>query len=101
MVQVDIIGVSCYSSKDLLTWKNEGIVLAAEESNETHDLHKLNVLERPKVIYNEKTGKYVMWMHIDDTNYTKASIGVAVSDYPLVLLTISIAKGLMDLKAGT
>uniref|UniRef100_M1BXH8 Beta-glucanase n=1 Tax=Solanum tuberosum TaxID=4113 RepID=M1BXH8_SOLTU len=81
-LKVDVIGVGCYSSKDLWTWKNEGIVLAAEERNETHDLYKLNVLERPKVIYNEKTGKYVMWMHIDDTNYTKASTGVAISDLP-------------------
>ncbi|RAL46673.1 hypothetical protein DM860_004952 [Cuscuta australis] len=80
--RVDVIGVGCYSSTDLWTWKNEGIVLAAEEKNETHDLYTLNVLERPKVIYNDKTAKYVMWMHIDDTNYTKASAGVAVSDSP-------------------
>ncbi|GAB4849101.1 hypothetical protein Ancab_003909 [Ancistrocladus abbreviatus] len=80
--RVDIIGVGCYSSKDLWTWKNEGIVLPAEERNENHDLHKSNVLERPKVIYNEKTQKYVMWMHIDDANYTKAHVGVAVSDSP-------------------
>lgn len=82
LLQVDVIGVGCYSSKDLWKWKNEGIVLPAEEKNETHDLHKLNVLERPKVIYNDRTGKYVMWMHIDDTNYTKASVGVAISDSP-------------------
>ncbi|CAJ1929271.1 unnamed protein product [Sphenostylis stenocarpa] len=80
--RVDIIGVGCYSSKDLWTWKHEGIVLAAEETNETHDLHTSNVLERPKVIYNERTGKYVMWMHIDDANYTKAAVGVAMSDTP-------------------
>ncbi|KAL3813694.1 hypothetical protein ACJIZ3_014962 [Penstemon smallii] len=80
--RVDVIGVGCYSSKDLWTWKNEGIVLAADEKNETHDLHTSNVLERPKVIYNDNTGKYVMWMHIDDVNYTKASVGVAISDYP-------------------
>nr|DAD21308.1 TPA_asm: hypothetical protein HUJ06_022771 [Nelumbo nucifera] len=80
---IHIIGVSCYSSKDLWTWKNEGIVLAGEETNETHDLYKSNVLERPKVIYNEKTGKYVMWMHVDDANYTKASVVVAVSSSPI------------------
>ncbi|KAH9621202.1 hypothetical protein KSS87_013428 [Heliosperma pusillum] len=80
--RVDIIGVGCYSSKDLWTWKNEGIVLAGEETDETLDLHKSNVLERPKVLYNDKTGKYVMWMHIDNVNYTKAHVGVAISDYP-------------------
>lgn len=80
--RVDVIGVGCYSSKDLWTWKNEGIVLAAEENDETHDLHKSNVLERPKVLYNDKTRKYVMWMHIDSVNYTKAHVGVAISDHP-------------------
>lgn len=80
--RVDIIGVSCYSSKDLWTWKNEGLVLVGQKTNETHDLHISNVLERPKVVYNGKARKYVMWMHIDDANYTKASVGVAVSNSP-------------------
>ncbi|KAI3903334.1 hypothetical protein MKW98_031988 [Papaver atlanticum] len=80
--RVDIVGVSCYSSKDLWTWKNEGIVLAGEKTDPNHDLHILNVLERPKVIYNDYTRKYVMWMHVDDANYTKASTGIAVSDHP-------------------
>ncbi|CAL4960163.1 unnamed protein product [Urochloa decumbens] len=80
--RVDIIGVSCYSSKDLWSWTHEGIVLPGEPTNLTHDLHKLKVLERPKVIYNDRTGKYIMWMHIDDANYTKASVGVAVSNSP-------------------
>ncbi|ONL94742.1 Arabinanase/levansucrase/invertase [Zea mays] len=89
--QVDIIGVSCYSSKDLWAWKNEGLVLRGEK-NGTHDLHKSNVLERPKVIYNDRTGKYVMWMHIDDANYTKASVGVAVSDSPTGPFTYLYSK---------
>ncbi|CAM0882898.1 unnamed protein product [Alopecurus aequalis] len=80
--RVDIIGVSCYSSEDLWSWTNEGIVLPGERTNTTHDLHISKVLERPKVIYNDRTGQYVMWMHIDDANYTKASVGVAVSNSP-------------------
>ncbi|KAL1554210.1 hypothetical protein AAHA92_14795 [Salvia divinorum] len=80
--RVDVIGVGCYSSKDLWAWKFEGVVMAAEESDATHDLHKSKVLERPKVIYNEKTNKYVMWMHIDDATYNKAAVGVAVSSHP-------------------
>eukprot|EP00249_Psilotum_nudum_P018909 c27015_g1_i2 orf=193-1605(-) len=81
--RVDVIGVSCYSSKDLLSWKNEGIVLAAEKNNKTHDLYTGNVLERPKVIYNDRTQQFVMWMHIDDANYTKAFVGVAASSSPI------------------
>lgn len=78
--QIDIIGVGCNSSSNLWAWKFEGMVLLAEETDETHDLYNTNVLERPKVIYNDKTMKYVMWMHIDNTNYIKASVGVAVSN---------------------
>ncbi|XP_057787546.1 uncharacterized protein LOC131004802 [Salvia miltiorrhiza] len=80
--RVDVIGVGCYSSKNLWAWKFEGIVLAAKETDAAHDLHKLKVVERPKVIYNKISSKYVMWMHIDDAEYSKAAIGVAVSSSP-------------------
>lgn len=79
--RVDVIGVSCYSSRDLLNWKFEG--LALKGVNETgHDLHPSMVLERPKVVYNAKTGKFVMWAHIDSAGYGYARAGVAVSDTP-------------------
>lgn len=75
------VGVSCYSSKDLYNWKWEGIVLPASASRGS-DSNPTPVLERPKVIYNAKTGKYVMWMHIDSPNYAFAEAGVAMSDAP-------------------
>lgn len=53
--RVDIIGVSCYSSSDLVKWKYEGLVLRATPEDESSILHPRNVLERPKVIYNEKS----------------------------------------------
>ena len=55
--------VSCYSSKDLAHWtfRNQVIKLADPENS-----GRGWVLERPKVFYNPKTKKYVMYMHIDD-----------------------------------
>ena len=57
------------------------------------DLGPDRVVERPKVLFNEVTGKYVMWMHIDDSSYGEAKTGVATADslcgkynYLLVLL---------------
>ena len=41
------------------------------------------VLERPKVIHNRQTGKFVMWMHIDTADYELARSGVAVSNSPI------------------
>lgn len=75
-------GVSCYSSTNLVDWKFEGVVLPSESSDESSDLHYSNVLERPKVIYNDKTKKFVMWLHVDSHDYLKAAAGVAVSDKP-------------------
>lgn len=81
--RTDVTGVSCYSSKDMLNWHFEGLALSAEKTDSLHDLHTSKVVERPKVIYNAKTRKFVMWMHIDSADYSKASAGVAVSDSPV------------------
>lgn len=79
--RTDVTGISCYSSKDLRNWKFEGLALKASE-DPAHDLHASKVLERPKVVYNAKTGKFVMWAHVESADYTKAMAGVAVSDTP-------------------
>jgi hypothetical protein len=74
-------GVSCYSSKDLLNWKNEGLALRV--INDTASLLLPGcVIERPKVIYNKKTSKFVMWFHheLKGQGYKAALTGVAVSD---------------------
>ena len=81
--RTDVTGVGCYSSKDLLNWKFEGIVLPAVKDDPNHDLHPSKVLERPKVVYNKKTGKFVMWAHVESADYSKACAGVAVSDSPV------------------
>ena len=48
-----------------------------------------SILERPKVIYNKATRKWVMWVHSDGpssptstSTYARAEAGVAVSDSP-------------------
>jgi len=80
---VPVRGVSCYSSKDLYNWKNEGLVLKAVPGDSTHDLHPSKVLERPKVIYNPRTKQFVMWMHVDTRpGYKYARAGVATSPSP-------------------
>lgn len=77
-------GVSCYSSADLYNWKYEGIVLAVED-DPASDITKGCILERPKVVYNAKTKKFVMWFHLElkGASYASALTGVAVSDHPL------------------
>jgi len=69
--------VACYASKDLTNWQFRGRVLTL--TSEEVGLNRL-VLERPKVFHNAKTGKFVMYMHIDGAYYKAARVGVAVCD---------------------
>ena len=78
---VDFVGFSCYKSRDLLHWENCGLVLSAVKEA-GHDLHPDSVCERPSVLYNAETQKFVLWFHLDNRRYTRAEVGLAVSDTP-------------------
>lgn len=80
--RVDVVGVSCYSSRDLHTWHYEGLALAAQPGDPASPLHPGRVMERPKVVRSALTGKYVMWFHSDSADYTFAHAGCAISDTP-------------------
>jgi beta-xylosidase len=76
------VGVMCYSSQDLYNWRNEGVALPLAKDDPEHDLAVGCALERPKVIHNARTKKYVMWFHLElkGQGYDAARSGVAVSD---------------------
>ncbi len=69
--------VACYSSTDLAHWTFRNQVVKQADPG---DLGPRFVMERPKVFYNPRTKKFVMYMHIDDARYQLARVGVAVSD---------------------
>lgn len=107
-----VLGVHLYTSKDLYHWEDKGLVMkmmtdmaqftedayfsslygdldeAAQQEVWKHLQYGKAILERPKVLYNEKTKKYVLWFHADGptensgSSYAKAMSGVAVSDTP-------------------
>lgn len=68
--------INCYSSNNLVEWTFVGSLLTLQSSG---DLGPNRVVERPKVIYNDRTSTYVMYLHIDSSNYGEAKIGVATS----------------------
>jgi hypothetical protein len=68
--------VDVYSSTDLARWTFQGHALTPSSSG---DLTSSSVVERPKVIYNSSTGKYVMYFHHDNSSYGYAHVGVATS----------------------
>ena len=78
------VGVHVYSSKDLYNWTDNGIALKINETDPESEITKGCILERPKVIYNRTTNKFVMWFHLEykGQGYHDARTGVAVSDSP-------------------
>ncbi|MEU5316801.1 RICIN domain-containing protein [Streptomyces sp. NPDC021056] len=69
--------VSAYRSTDLKNWEFRNNVLTQSSAAELGTAY----IERPKVMYNASTGKFVMWMHKENgTDYSEARAAVAVSD---------------------
>ena len=60
-------GFSMYSSKDLATWKNEGIILPQQASGT--ELAPGRNGERPHIIKCPATGEFVLYAHAATQNY--------------------------------
>ena len=75
------VGVHVYSSRNLYEWKDEGVALSVSDDPKS-DITKGCILERPKVIYNASTNKFIMWFHLElkQTGYASARSGVGVAD---------------------
>ena len=81
-------GVHAYSSKDLYNWKDEGLAFDSAamqtqgQGGRRGFAFGVNI-ERPKVVYNAKTKKYVLWFHQESGgNYNSAYVGCGIADTP-------------------
>jgi hypothetical protein len=77
-------GIHCYSSQDLLNWKDEGVVLSVSFTDSTSDLAYGCILERPKVVYNAKNKEFVAYfnLYLKGVGYETSNVGVAVAKKP-------------------
>ena len=74
-------GFNCYSSKNLVAWKYEGVCLKFPKDGW---LSK-GTSHRPNVLRNGKSGKYVMWFFCTGATppqHPAATLAVAVADAP-------------------
>ncbi|WP_337408916.1 glycoside hydrolase family 43 protein [Paraprevotella xylaniphila] len=78
------VGVEVYSSSDLMNWEDEGVALAVSDEA-GYDIERGCIMERPKVVRNPKTGKFVMLFHLElkGQGYAAARVGFAESDSPV------------------
>lgn len=57
-------GVRLYSSADLYNWTDEGIIFMPQPEDEKSPIHPKSKMDRPHILYNDITKKYVMWLKI-------------------------------------
>ena len=57
-------GVRCYSSTDLYNWQDLGLIIPPDTEDEASPLHPTSMMDRPHILYNAHTKKFVCWLKI-------------------------------------
>lgn len=57
-------GVRCYTSKDLYNWEDRGLIIPPDLEHKDSPLHPSSMMDRPHIIYNKQTKKFVCWLKI-------------------------------------
>lgn len=61
-------GVRCYTSQDLYNWEDKGLIIPPQTEDPQSSLHPASMMDRPHIIYNKETGKFVCWLKIMHRN---------------------------------
>lgn len=61
-------GVRCYTSEDLYNWEDKGLIIPPEPENDHSSLHPSAQMDRPHIIYNQITKKFVCWLKVMHKN---------------------------------
>ena len=70
----NFFAVNLYASTDLVNWQFKNAIITRQTSTDLAAADR--IIERPKIIYNDTTKQYVMWLHWDGANYATAQAGV-------------------------
>lgn len=64
-------GVRAYASRDLYNWEDKGLIIPPEPEDKNSSLHPSSMMDRPHIIYNARTKKYVAWLKIMNRDGTQ------------------------------
>lgn len=77
------VGVHVYRTRDYSRWEDRGIAFDIRGGEAGGLKPGECVIERPKVLFNAKTKKFVMFFHCEtDGKYSDAKVGIALADHP-------------------
>lgn len=61
-------GIRAYRSTDFYNWEDLGLIIQPDTIDVLSPLHFSQTLDRPHILYNKKTGKWVCWIKSMDTD---------------------------------
>lgn len=73
-------GVRCYTSKDLYNWEDKGLIIEPRPEDPDSSLHPESMMDRPHIIYNKKTNKFVCWLKIMNKDGTQSETVLTADD---------------------
>ena len=73
-------GVRCYTSQDLYNWEDRGVIIPPEPDDPESSLHPSSQMDRPHIIYNKETKKYVAWLKIMHRDGTQTETVMTADD---------------------
>lgn len=53
-----------YSSTDLYNWEDRGLIIPPVPDDESSPLHPAQKMDRPHILFDERTGTYVCWVKV-------------------------------------
>jgi len=74
-------GVRCYASKDLYNWEDLGLIIEPDLDDPGSSLHPSALMDRPHIIYNKETKKYVAWLKIMQKDETQRSTILTADEF--------------------
>ena len=73
-------GVRCYASGDLVRWDDLGLIIPPDLDDPASPLHPRQLLDRPHVVVNAETGKYVCWLRVSTRAGRPQRLVVLIAD---------------------
>lgn len=67
-------GIRCYRSSDLYNWEDQGLIIPPDMTDRSRPLHPSRFIDRPHIIYNARTKKFVCWLKIMGERYQTRTV---------------------------
>ncbi len=93
-------GVRCYTSVDLYNWEDKGLIIVPETDNPDSSIHPSSMMDRPHIIYNQTTKKFVCWLKIMNRDGSQTETVMTADDILGPYVTVKEGLKPLNMSAG-